>query len=140
MKTLTISVLASAMAFGFATHVLAQEKVDMFVTQPCHLAWQDIPVTHGHEVSGDVRYSTTMAKTDTRKTFDDITPKEWKHLKKLASRLHACDILVDDDYKLPKQVAPDPEKEAALNKFIHINIVVPVRPCPECPQPTKTRK
>ena len=128
------------MVFGFGTHVLAQEKVDMFVTQPCHLAWNDIPVTHGHEMNGVPVYVTTLKKTDTLKTFADITPKELKHLKKKARRLHACEINVDDDHKLPKQVAPDPEKEAAMNAYIQIYITVPSRPCPECTQPTASSK
>lgn len=140
MKTLAISIFASAIAFGFGTHTLAQKNVEVFITQPCQLAWQDIPVTQGHAMNGVPLYVTTLKKKDTRKTFADITPKEWKRLKKRAKKLHACEINVDDDYKLPKQAAPDSEKEAALNGYIHIYMTVPSRPCPECPQPTTTSK
>ncbi len=140
MKPLTISIFASVIAFGFCSHALAQENVEVFVTQLCQLAWQDVPVTHGHEINGVPMYVTTLKKTDTRKTFADITPKEWKRLKKRAKKLHACEINVDDDYKLPKQAAPDSEKEASLNRYIHIYMTVPSRLCPECPQPTTTSK
>lgn len=103
-----------------ATHVLRYQQCP----------WQDVVVVP----AGDATAMNTttvgffsLPKTDTRKTFADLSSKDLKQVKKAAHRSHTCLVAVDDDYHMPKQIKePDLKKEAELNAGIQFYFMAPI--------------
>lgn len=102
-----------------ATHVLHYQQCP----------WKDVAVVQ----AGDSAAANTttvgffsLPKTDTRKTFADLTDADLKQVKKAAHQMHTCLVTVNDDYHTPKRIKdPDRKKEAELNAQILFYFRVP---------------
>ena len=115
----------------------AQQAPQVFVSIPCRLAEEEIPFVcdADHQaIDGYVVSMATLKKTGTRASFKDLTAKERKRLQKQARRMHACEIIVINDYQRPPgSKLVDAEMEARMQQEIQFYMVQGRRPCPECP-------
>ena len=132
MRTILIALLG----FGAATAV-AQQK-EMFVSIPCRIDAEEVAFVYDADQqllpSGVVvvRIS-TLKKTGTRRSFNELTTADRKRLQKQARRAHACEIVVINDYKRPKgSTIVDATMEARMQQEIQFYMVQRTRPCPEC--------
>jgi hypothetical protein len=116
----------------------AQDKKELFVSIPCRVDPDEVTFVYDADdqilPSGVVVVSiATLKKTETRGSFKDLTAKERKRLQKRAHRMHACEIIVINDYKRPPgSKLVDAEMEARMQREIQFYMVQRTRPCPEC--------
>ncbi|MBK6829439.1 MAG: hypothetical protein IPG92_01240 [Flavobacteriales bacterium] len=136
IKNLFLGIL---LATGASNPVLSQDAAkEMYVSIPCRVDADDVSFVYDADrqvlPSGIVVVRVvTMKKTESRRSFADLTPIELKRLRKQARKARSCEIVVINDYKLPAQVNnPDKEMEARMQQEIQFIMVQRIRPCPEC--------
>lgn len=127
MKALFLS--ASAMLFAGVANAQepVQEATHVLRYQQC--PWKDVVVVPAGDSAAANNNTVgffTLPKTNTRKTFADLSEKDLKQVKKAAHRSHTCLVAVDDDYHTPKQIKdPDLKREAELNGKVLFYFMAP---------------
>ncbi len=131
--------LGILMTIGGAVPVLSQDaKKEMYVSVPCRVDADEVTFVYDADdqilPSGIVVVSmVTVKKTETRRSFADLTELELKRLKKQARRARSCEIVVINDYKRPPGTKiVSEEMEARMQQEIQFYMVQRTRPCPEC--------
>jgi hypothetical protein len=114
------------MTIGCTVPVLSQEaKKEMYVSIPCRVDADEVRFVYDADEqvlpAGIVVVRVvTLQKTESRRSFADLTPIELKRLRKQARKARSCEIVVINDYKLPAQVKnPDKEMEARMQPIMH---------------------
>ncbi len=132
MRTILIALLG----FGAATAVAQQRE--MFVSIPCRVNAEEVAFVYDADQqmlpSGVVvvRIS-TLKKTGTRRSFNELTTADRKRLQKQARRARACEIVVINDYKRPPgSTRVDAAMEARMQEEIQFYMVQRIRPCADC--------
>ena len=127
------------MTIGCTVPVLSQEaKKEMYVSVPCRVDADKVTFVYDADdqilPSGVVVVSMiTLKKTESRRSFADLTARELKRLKKQAHRARSCEVIVINDYKRPSgSKIVSEEMEARMQQEIQFYMVQRVRPCPEC--------
>ena len=136
IKNLFLGIL---LATGASNPVFSQDAAkEMYVSIPCRVDADDVTFVYDadHQIlpAGVVVVSiATMKKTETRRSFVDLTAREQKRLKKQARKARSCEIVVINDYKRPAgSTNMDATMEARMQQEIQFYMVQRTRPCPEC--------
>ena len=117
----------------------AQDKKELFVSIACRVDADEVRFVYDADEqvlpAGIVVVRVvTLQKTESRRSFADLTPIELKRLRKQARKARSCEIVVINDYKRPpgSKIVSE-EMEARMQQEIRFYMVQRTRPCPECP-------
>jgi hypothetical protein len=130
MKTLRLFLAASITLASAALFAQNAQPASTYVSYPQKCSWRNVTFIQGNDslrLGTRTAGSTWIAKSDRLRGFADLTPKELKRIKKAASNVYCCTVVVNDRYTPTERFRnPDPSAVAENSERIQFYFVMPM--------------
>lgn len=106
------------------------QPVATHVSYPQKCSWRNVTFIQGNDslrLGTRTAGSAWIAKSERLRGFADLTPKELKRIKKAASNVYCCTVVVNDRYTPTERFRnPDPSAVAENSERIQFYFVMPM--------------